>query len=39
MLFPKNDPWARFKQSVNQFSDDFFADDRNQPPMQERDFL
>jgi antitoxin VapB len=38
MLFSKNDPWERFKQSLTEFSDDFMADGRNQPPMQERDF-
>ena len=34
MLFPKNDPWERFKQSLSEFSGDFMADGRNQPEMQ-----
>jgi antitoxin VapB len=34
ILFPKNDPWERFKASLSEFSDDFFQDGRNQPQMQ-----
>ena len=36
MLFPQDDPWKRFKNSLNEFSDDFFADGRKQPVMQKR---
>jgi antitoxin VapB len=37
-LFSKNDPWGLFKQSLGEFSTDFFADGRNQPDTEERDF-
>jgi antitoxin VapB len=36
ILFPRNDPWDLFKKSLYEFSDDFFADGREQPAMQER---
>ena len=36
IIFPKNDPWEIFKESLIGFSDDFFADGRNQPKMQKR---
>ena len=36
LLFPKEDPWKIFKQSLQEFSDDFFADGRNQPGLQVR---
>jgi len=36
ILFPKNDPWKLFKNSLEEFSDDFFADGRKQPAMQKR---
>jgi antitoxin VapB len=36
ILFPKDDPWELFKKSLDEFSDDFFADGRNQPEMQNR---
>jgi antitoxin VapB len=36
ILFPKDDPWDLFKRSLTEFSDDFIADGRNQPEMQER---
>jgi antitoxin VapB len=36
ILFPKDDPWELFKKSLTEFSDDFFADGRNQPEMQKR---
>ena len=39
MLFPKDDPWEQFKQSLNGFSDDFFAEGRNQPEMQKREII
>lgn len=31
ILFPKENPWELFKQSLSEFSDDFLADGRNQP--------
>jgi hypothetical protein len=34
---PQKDPRMRFKKSLTEFSDDFFADGRNQPPMQDRE--
>ena len=36
ILFPQDDPWKLFKSSLNEFSDDFFADGRKQPVMQKR---
>ena len=36
ILFPQNDPWKLFNSSLEEFSDDFFADGRNQPKMQKR---
>ena len=36
VLFPRNDPWELFKRSLEEFSDDFFADGRKQPEMQKR---
>jgi len=36
ILFPKDNPWEAFERSLSEFSDDFMADGRNQPPMQER---
>jgi antitoxin VapB len=36
VLFPKNDAWELFKKSLTEFSDDFFAEGRNQPEMQKR---
>jgi len=36
IIFPKNDPWAAFNESLACFSDDFFIDGRNQPKMQKR---
>ena len=36
ILFPKNDPWKLFKNSLEEFSDDFFVDGRKQPSMQKR---
>ncbi|MDR2842912.1 MAG: type II toxin-antitoxin system VapB family antitoxin [Spirochaetaceae bacterium] len=38
ILFPEDDPWRLFKQSLGEFSTDFFDDGRKQPVMQERDF-
>ena len=31
ILFPQDDPWKLFKNSLEEFSDDFFADGRKQP--------
>jgi antitoxin VapB len=39
ILFPKKNPWATFEKSLNEFSDDFMEDGRNQPEMQEREGL
>ncbi|MDR0230566.1 MAG: antitoxin [Dysgonamonadaceae bacterium] len=36
VIFPKNDPWKLFKESLADFSDDYFAGGRNQPEMQKR---
>ena len=36
ILFPMEDPWKLFKNSLDEFSDDFFADGRKQPAMQKR---
>ena len=36
ILFPKNDPWKYFTESLDDFSDDYFSDGRNQPKMQIR---
>ena len=36
ILFPRDDPWELFKNSLNEFSDDFFAGGRKQPVMQKR---
>jgi antitoxin VapB len=39
ILFPHDDPWKLFKNSLYEFSDDFFADGREQPAMQKRSGL
>ena len=39
ILFSKKDPWEAFERSLDEFSDDFMADGRNQPEMQEREGL
>jgi len=36
ILFPPDDPWKLFRNSLDEFSDDFFADGRKQPTMQKR---
>ena len=36
ILFPLDDPWKLFKNSLQEFSDDFFSDGRKQPAMQKR---
>ena len=37
VIFPKNDPWEVFKESLSGFSDDYFVDGRNQPKLQKRE--
>ena len=37
ILFPKKNPWKTFEKSLNEFSDDFMSDGRNQPEMQKRE--
>lgn len=39
ILTAKNDIWTSFRNSINQFSDDLFADGREQPGIQERESL
>ncbi len=39
ILFSKKNPWEAFERSLTEFSDDFMAEGRNQPPMQEREGL
>jgi len=39
IIFPKNDPWKTLKESLSDFSEDFFEDGRNQPGMQKREKL
>ena len=39
VLFSKENPWEAFERSLGEFSDDFMAEGRNQPPAQERDDL
>jgi len=36
ILFPGDDPWKLFRDSLREFSDDFFVDGRKQPAMQKR---
>ena len=36
VIFPKKDPWKIFRESLADFSDDYFIDGRNQPKMQKR---
>ena len=36
ILFPLEDPWKLFKNSLEEFSDDFFAGGRKQPAAQKR---
>ena len=36
ILFPKNKPWEAFERSFKEFSEDFMANGREQPEMQER---
>lgn len=37
ILNPVSNPWASMRNSLSQFSDDLFADGREQPDMQERE--
>jgi len=37
ILFPKSDPWESFVQSLEEFTEDFMAEGRNQPGQQERE--
>ena len=37
ILTPKSDPWRAFRESLNEFSDDFMKDGRNQPADSGRD--
>ena len=39
ILFPPDDPWELFRNSIDEFSDDFFAGGRKQPAMQKRKTL
>jgi antitoxin VapB len=39
MLFPKKNPWQTFVNSLDEFTDDFMSEGRNQPPIQEREGL
>ena len=39
ILFPKENPWEAFERSLKEFSDDFMAEGRNQPVVQEREGL
>jgi len=39
ILFSKKNPWEAFERSLTEFSNDFMAEGRNQPPMQEREGL
>lgn len=39
LLFPKNNPWEAFEKSLNEFSEDFMENGRNQPGMQKREDL
>ena len=39
ILFPKNEPWDAFEESLNEFSNDFLAEGRQQPKHQDREKL
>ena len=36
VLFPKDNPYELFESSFEDFSEDYFAEGRNQPKMQKR---
>ena len=37
VLFPKVKPWENLQKSCTEFTDDFMADGRNQPELQQRE--
>jgi antitoxin VapB len=37
-LVMTRDPWELFREAVEQLSDDFFAEGRQQPPLQKRNW-
>ena len=37
ILFPQSKPWENLKKSLSEFTDDFMAEDRNQPQIQQRE--
>lgn len=39
VLEPIADDWSWLDETIGEFSDDFFANGRNQPPLDERDEL
>ncbi len=39
ILTSKDDIWASFRNSINNFSDDLFSEGREQPEMQDRESL
>ena len=39
ILTSKDDIWTSFRNSINEFSDDLFIEDREQPENQEREIL
>jgi antitoxin VapB len=39
LLTPKAHSWETVEESLSEFSEDFLAEGRNQPPIQQRDIL
>ena len=39
ILMPKDEPWELFKQSLDEFTEDYMADKRIQPPLDDREAL
>ena len=39
ILYPKKNPWEAFERSLNEFSDDFMKNGREQPGAQNREGL
>ena len=37
VLFPKDDPWLLFRESLSEFPDDFFAEAREQLALEDRE--
>ena len=37
ILIPKDDPWALFRESLNEFPEDFFEGKREQPALEDRE--